>query len=236
MDTDSPEFKEWAAKKMAEILSLEEKERLAEESPPEELKEIFRVLDYEVSPILDASGVPVTREELGKMFAEWYVRREAAPPQEASGGLGGAGGGQAASPRRAADSVAGRALDGTLERLGGPAKRVLRFAGIIIMLVPLILLPTYFFLSTQLPPPLASGVMTLAPTVTLIAPGQTQNYSVLTLTMPSSSVSVPATLTASAPEGLSFEISNTYVAPQETSKIPVVDPRVVRARAGTLSR
>jgi len=75
MDTDSPEFKEWAAKKMAEILSLEEKGRLAAESPPEELKEIFRVLDYEVAPILDASGVPVEREELEKMFAEWFVRR-----------------------------------------------------------------------------------------------------------------------------------------------------------------
>src|SRR5271169_1182907 len=114
MDTESPEFKEWAAKKMAEILSLEEKERLAQESPPEELKEIFRVLDHEVSPILDASGVPVTREELGKMFAEWYVRRAASPPQDAPGsfdGTDGTDGSQAASPRRAANSVAGRALE-----------------------------------------------------------------------------------------------------------------------------
>lgn len=222
MDTDSPEFKEWAAKRMAEILSLEEKERLAEESPPEELKEIFRVLDYEVSPILDASGVPVTREELAKMFAVWYVRREAAPPQDVQGSAEGPAGNQA-SPRHAANSMAGRALETLrLERLVGPLKRLLRFAGIIIMLVPLILLPAYFVLSAQLPPPVASGVMTLAPTVTLIAPGQTQNYSVLTLTMPSSKIAVPATLKAFAPEGLSFEISNKYVPPQETSRIPVV--------------
>jgi len=222
MDTDSPEFKEWAAKKMAEILSLEEKERLAEESPPEELKEILRVLDYEVSPILDAFGVPVTREELAKMFAEWFVRREAAPPQDVQGNLELAGA-EATRPRHPPNSLAGRVFSAlSLDRLGGPLKRLLRFAGIIIMLIPLILLPAYFLVSTQLPPPLANGVMTLSPAVILIAPGQTQNYSVLTVTMPSSNVTVSTTLAAVAPEGLSFEISNTYVPPQETAEIPVV--------------
>lgn len=224
MDTESPEYKEWAAKKVAEVLSLEEKERVAEESPPEELKEIFRVLDYEVSPILDASGVRVTREELERMFAQWYVRREASPPQDAPGGLEGAEGIQTASPRRASNSVAGRALErlGSWGRSGGPARRLLRFAGIVIMLVPLVLLPAYFLLSTQLPPPVADGVMTLSPTVTLIAPGQTQNYSVLTITFPSSTPATPTTLSAVAPEGLSFQISNTYVQSRETSVIPIV--------------
>ena len=223
MDTDSPEFKEWAAKKMAEILSLEQKERLAEESPPEELKEILRVLDYEVSPILDASGVPVTREELAKMFTEWFVRREAAPPPEVQGSLESAVGGEPASPRRAPNSVAGRVLNAlSSNRLGRPLRRLLRFGGIIIMLIPLVLLPAYFIVSTQLPPPLANGVMTLSPTVILIAPGQTQNYSVLTVTMPSSKPAVSTTLAASAPGGLSFEISNTYVPPQETAEIPIV--------------
>jgi len=223
MDSDSAEFKEWAAKRLVEILALEEKERLVEESPPEELKEIYRVLEYEVAPILDASGVPVTREELAKMFAEWFVRRRAAPEQDAQGNLAGAEVNEASSQRQARRSAAGRAFDVLRpKRFGPPLKRLLRFAGMVIMLVPLILLPAYFFVSTQLPPPVASGVMTLAPTVTLIAPGQTQNYSVLTLTVPSSKATVPTTLAAFAPEGLSFKISNTFVPPQETSNIPVV--------------
>ena len=223
MDADSPEFKEWAAKKMAEVLSLEEKQRLAEESPPEELREIFRVLDYEVAPILDASGVPVGREELEKMFAEWYVRRKALPPPDVQGGRESATAGQPASPKREPNSAEGRIFGAlSLDRFVGPLRRFLRFAGIIIMLIPIVLLPAYFLLSTQLPPPLASGVMTLSPTVTLIAPGQTQNYSVLTLTLPSSKLLVATTLAASAPEGLSFEISNSYVPPQEATQIPVV--------------
>jgi len=223
MDSNSPEFKEWAAKRMAEILALEEKERLVEESPPEELKEIYRVLDYEVAPILDASGVRVTREELAKMFAEWFVSKKVAPEQDAQGSLEGAEVIEAESQRQAPKSLAGRAFDALRpERFGGPLKRILRFAGVIIMLIPLILLPAFFFISTQLPPPVASGVMTLAPTVTLIAPGQTQNYSVLTLTFSSSKLAVPTTLAAVAPEGLSFQISNTYVASQETSNIPIV--------------
>jgi len=222
MDPDSPEFKEWAAKKLAEILSLEEKEKLAEESPPEELKEIFRVVDYEVAPILDASGVPITREELAKMFAEWFVRRQASAEQDvqASGLFEGD---QGTAPKHAQTSVAGRLFETlNLGRVGGPLRRLLRFAGIIIMLVPLILVPVYFFASTQVPPPLASGVMTLAPTVTVVAPGQTQNYSVLTLTVAGSKVTAPTTLTAFAPDGLSFEISKTYLPPSGTSSIPVV--------------
>jgi plastocyanin len=222
MDTDSPEFKEWAAKKMAEILSLEEKQRLAEESPPEQLREIFRVLDYEVAPILDASGVPIGREELERMFAEWFVRRKASPPPDVQGSLDRDAAGQPASQNREPNSAAGLIFGAlSLDRFVGPLRRFLRFAGVIIMLIPIILLPAYFLLSTQLPPPSASGVMTLSPTVTLIAPGQTQNYSVLTLTLPSSKLSTPTTLAASAPDGLSFEISDSYVSPQETTQIPV---------------
>jgi plastocyanin len=223
MDSDSPEPREWASKKLAEILALEEKERLVEESPPEELKDIYRVLEYEVAPILDASGVPVTREELAKMFAEWFVRRNAAPEPDVQDNLEDIEVNQAAPPRQAAKSVAGRAFDALRpDRFRGPLRRLLRLAGMTIMLIPLILLPAYFFISTQLPPPVASGVMTLAPTVTLIAPGQTQNYSVLTLTLPSSKATVPTTLTAFAPEGLSFEITNSFVTPQETSYSHVV--------------
>ncbi len=224
MDPDSPEFKERAAKRLAEILSLEEKERIAAESPPEELKEIYRVLDYEVAPILDASGVPITREELARMFAEWYVRRKAAPVQEVQGER--AEGNEATAPKRARTSTAGRLFDRlNSNRVGRPLRRAMRFAGIIIMLVPLVLVPTYFYVSINLPPaphPLATGVMTLSPTSPLIAPGQTQNYSVLTLTEAGSKVTVPTSLTAFAPEGLSVEITQSSVPPQATTQIPVV--------------
>ena len=223
MDPDSPEFKEWAAKKLRDILSLEEEERLAQEAPPEELMEIYRVLDYEVAPILDASGVPITREELAKMFAEWYVRRKAAQAPDVQASTLPVGGNEPRARRGDPASIAGRLLWAlNLGRLGSPMRRVLRFAGIIILLVPLALVPAYFFVSTQLPPPLASGVMTLSPTVPIIAPGQTQNYTVMTLTEEGSKITVPTTLTASAPDGLSFKISNTYVAPQATTFIPVV--------------
>lgn len=115
MDSDSPEFKEWAAKKIADILSLEEQERLAEESPPEQLKEIFRVIDYDVLPILDASGVAITREELTKMFAEWYVRRGSATREETKSVET-----RASEPNRGSPSSA-RRLVATLTRSGGPS-------------------------------------------------------------------------------------------------------------------
>ncbi len=216
MDSDSPEFKEWAAKKIADILSLEEQERLAEESPPEQLKEIFRVIDYDVLPILDASGVAITREELTKMFAEWYVRRGSATREETKSVET-----RASEPNRGSPSSA-RRLVATLTRSGGPFRRFLRVVGIVIMLVPIVLLPAYFLLSTQVPPPVASGVVTIAPAVPLIAPGQTQNYTVLTLTQLVSGSTLPTTLTAFSPGGLSFEISQTYVPMQATTLIPVV--------------
>jgi plastocyanin len=64
--------------------------------------------------------------------------------------------------------------------------------------------------------------MTLSPTVPLIAPGQTQNYTVLTLTEPGSGTPVSTALTASAPTGLSFDLANTSVPAQATSRVPVV--------------
>jgi len=220
MDPETPEFREWAAKKIAEILSLEEQERLAEESPPEELKEIFHVIDYDVLPILDASGVAITREELTRMFAEWFVRRGSEARDDLQRGRESAQP-QVSEPSRGTSSDAGRLL-ATLTRPGGPLRRFLRTVGIVIMIVPVLLLPAYFFLSTQLPPPEAPGVMTIAPGVPLIAPGQTQNYTVLTLSQPVSGSTLPVTLTTFSPEGLSFVLAQTYVPVQATTLIPVV--------------
>ena len=221
VDPESPEFKEWAARRLAEALSLEEEGKRAQEAPPEELKEIFRVLDYDVAPILDASGVAITREELEKMFAEWFVRKKAEPVRPL----------QSASEGVECEAASGSSYTPLsfparlFHRIGRPLRRTMRFVGIMIMLVPLILVPAYFFVSTNLPPPhhgLASGVMTLAPATPLIAPGQIQNYSALTVTQPNSGTAVATTLTAFAPAGLSFEISQTYVPPQNTLPIPVV--------------
>jgi len=221
VDPENPDSKEWAARRLAEALSLEEEGKRAQEAPPDELKEIFRVLDYDVAPILDASGVTITREELEKMFAEWYVGRKAEsawPVQSASDGVEYEEG---TGPRQAPASFPARLL----HRLRLPLRKTMRFVGIMIMLVPLILVPAYFFVSTNLPPPhhgLASGVMTLAPTTPMIAPGQIQNYSALTVIQPNIGTALPTTLTAFAPEGLSFDISQTYVPPQNTLAIPVV--------------
>lgn len=222
VDPDSPEFKEWAARRLAELRSLEDEKKRVQQAPPDELKEIFRVLDYDVAPILDASGVAITREELEKMFAEWFVRKQAEPAQPV----------QSASEGIEHEEATGRSSHvppsfpaRLLHRVGRPLRRTMRFVGILIMLVPLIFVPAYFFVSTNLPPPhhgLASGVMTLAPATPLIAPGQTQNYSALTVTQPNSGTEVATTLTAFAPPGLSFEISQTYVPPQNTLPIPVV--------------
>jgi plastocyanin len=220
MDSDTPEFKEWAAKKIAEILSLEEQERLAEESPPEELKEIFRVIDYDVLPILDASGVEITRDELTKMFAEWFVRRGNSTQEDLQ--TGGENVEPQVSEPSSGKSSRARRLFAALSRSGGPLRRSLRIVGIVVMLVPILLIPGYFFLSTQLPPPEARGVMTIAPAVPLIAPGQTQNFTVLTLSQPVSESTLPTTLTAFSPKGLSFQISQTYVPAQATTVIPVV--------------
>ena len=215
IDSDSPEFKAWAVKRLAEIRLLEEDQRRAEESPPDELKEIFRVVDYEVAPILDASGVPITREELDRMFAEWFVRRKAAQAQDVQA---------AAAPVLEAEDSGPSPVytffaDLRARRFGRPIRRVMRLVGIGIMLVPLVFVPAYFFLSVQIPPPLASGVVTLSPANPLIAPGQTQNYTVLTVSEPPSKPAVPATLTAYTPPGLSFDIPQSNASPQTTTLV-----------------
>ncbi len=218
IDSDSAEFKEWAAKRLAEIRLLEEDEKRAVESPPDELKEIFRVVDYEVAPILDAGGVPITREELDAMFAEWFVRRRATQAQSTQNSA------STAQPTEAsvASQVSAFFSDLRARRFGRPLRRAMRFVGILVMLVPLVFVPVYFFLSVQIPPPVASGAVTISPANPLIAPGQTQNYTVLTLSEPASKAPVAATLSAFTPQGLSFDISQSYGAPQVTTLVPVV--------------
>jgi plastocyanin len=243
VDWDDPEYREWAAKKIAEILALEEKERAAAESPSEELREISEVIDYEVMPIMETFGVPITRDELSKMFVEWFVRRSPVPAQEAQGSQrpnDGDGGG-ASSPMLTGGKVGSviRPLFriARVNNVGGLLRRAVKGALIAAMLVPLVLLPTYFFVATlpvsTLMPNFASSQsgggaaanfsLTLNPSSPLIAPGQTQNYSLLTISPMGGGITAPMGLTAFSPEGLSFELSRTHIASlQSATSMPVV--------------
>lgn len=176
-----------------------------ERDAPDELKEIFRILDYEVQPILDASGVPITREELQRLFAEWYAHREAAGELH----------GRAEEPGPAHPSRGGRAT--------ASFRWAMKALGFAILLIPLVLLPAYFFASTLVPPSspgVASGVMALTPATPLIAPGQTQNYSLLTVSFPGNS-HTGVSLSAISQPGMSFVLSRTYIPSQGTIKIVV---------------
>jgi plastocyanin len=242
VDPDDPEFREWAARKMAEILSLEAKERAAAESPSEELKEISDVVDYQLMPIMEAYGIPITKEELSKMFVEWFVRR--APPQDAEGGHGPQDGGGAAGLSPALIGGKAGSIIKPLFRIArvntfaGLLRRTVKGTLVVAMLLPLVLLPAYFFLST-LPAPLLmfnsassqSGgggaltnvTLTLNPASPLIGLGQTQNYSLLTVNATGLGTAARIGLTAFAPEGMSFELSQTYVSSQQSvTSIPVV--------------
>jgi plastocyanin len=105
---------------------------------------------------------------------------------------------------------------------GGPRKRGAKFFGVIGIIVLLILFPSYLLLTSERQSQTASGVMTLSPTVPLIAPGQTQNYTLLTLTESNSVTPVSTTLTVSAPAGLSFDLANSSIPALATFNVPIV--------------
>jgi plastocyanin len=105
---------------------------------------------------------------------------------------------------------------------GGPRKRAAKFFGVIGIIILLILLPSYLLLTSQQQSQTASGVMTLSPTVPLIAPGQTQNYTMLTLAEPSSETRVSTRLTTSSPAGLSFDVANSTIPALATFNVPIV--------------
>ncbi len=180
------------------------------------MKEILRLLDYEVAPLLDASGVEISREELARMFTEWFVLRKFSEAQNPTT--------VPTASQDAQTTTASPSRFSTRQRLGRmvrPMRRAMRVVGILIMLVPLVFVPAYFFLSTQIPPPTASGTLTLTPAIPLIAPGESQNYSVLTLTTPTRGTTFTS-LTAFSPNGLLFGLSQTEVPPEPTTNIPVV--------------
>jgi plastocyanin len=242
-DPEDADSKDWVAKKMAEILSFEQQKKLAEESPSEELKEINRVLDYEVMPVLEAAGVQITRDELSSMFAEWYVQRRLsqAPDTQAS----------PEPPDNRGARLSPMLIEGKLgpilrplfriskvDTIGGLLRRIVKGALIGAMLIPIVFLPAYFFLSTLPVPPLAFNTaptqaggagaltnvaLTLNPTSPLIAPGQTQNYSLLSVSVTGGGVASPISLRTFSPDGLSLELAQTSVPSKETVvSIPVV--------------
>lgn len=106
------------------------------------------------------------------------------------------------------------------------ARTIARLVGIVIMLLPLVLVPSYFFVTNLVPSqpartlPLTGGAIALAPDTPMVAPGQTQNYSILTVSVPSSE-SVITTLRAFSPQGLSFQMNRTTLAARENASVPV---------------
>jgi plastocyanin len=227
VDPEGPDAKARAEKRLAEVLYLDEEERRMAESPPDELKEIIRVVDYEVAPLLDASGLEISREELTTMFTEWFVRKRLREMSALT---------PAGEPSEQAKTTPASSSRSSLlqraGRLGRPMRRAMRGVGILIMLIPLIFVPAYFFVSTQIPPPTASGILTLAPATPIIAPGQTQNYSVLTVTQPSSS-RMETTLTTYAPQGLTFIPSSSFLGAEETASITMILSASLTVATGT---
>ena len=228
MSPESPEFREWAAKKFAEIESLEAKRRAVEESPPDDLRQITDALVYEVMPLMESLGIPITREELTNMFVEWYVKRP--PPSAASARPIGTGDGE----RKPADygRWAGAVLKplmsvARVKDVGGLVGKSVKGVLVLLMLTPLILMPAYYFATTTFPLGPATSQSTqsipgagggpsviglaLVPNNPLIGVGQTQNYSTLALGPSSSTVN----LVAFPPAGLNFDIAQTQIPPQD---------------------
>ena len=215
----------------------------------EELKQICQVLDYEVMPVMEAFGVPITREELSGIFEEWFVAKKtgSSPEFQSSPTLGYGQAVAAAAPT----SGQGRMSPATgpfhfplhVASMVGPLRKVAKGVGVAIMLAPIFLIPAYFFISTLSAPPLALGFgasqsvgfapsssvgplskvnFTLTPASPLLAPGQTQNYSFLSVG-PGDSTTPPLNLTVSSPQGLSVELSESYVVSQQArTTIPLV--------------
>jgi|GEM_PF-6887928 len=80
MNPDDPDFEDWAAKRIAEILLYEDREAYAERYPSEELNHVFKVLDERIAPELAANGVPISRDDLHTIFLYWFVRKDSPRP------------------------------------------------------------------------------------------------------------------------------------------------------------
>src|SRR5438132_1411006 len=74
-ELDDHKFYQWAVRKIAEETRIEELEEFTEANPPEKLIRIYKVLDEQVMPVLTRNGIPISREEIHKMFRSWFVKR-----------------------------------------------------------------------------------------------------------------------------------------------------------------
>ena len=79
-DLPEKDFHDWAVKAVADIVMQEDKENFVDRFPPEELNHIYAILDEKVIPLLHAEGIPITKEEVFKMFRSWFIKR--ASPRE----------------------------------------------------------------------------------------------------------------------------------------------------------
>jgi len=74
-DLSDKDAYDWAVKKVASDLLFEQKEEYARQFPSDELKHIYATLDEKIIIVLATNGIPITREELHKMFPSWFVKR-----------------------------------------------------------------------------------------------------------------------------------------------------------------
>ena len=71
---DDKELYDWALQRLAKEELLEQKEKFAEANPPERLTFIYGILDEKVEPLMRDSGIPISREDLHKVFLSWFVK------------------------------------------------------------------------------------------------------------------------------------------------------------------
>jgi hypothetical protein len=74
LDMDDKQFHDWAVRKLAEDMKVEELEEFLTKCPSNELKHIFVVLNQKIIPALHLEGIPITKEECFKLFRLWFVR------------------------------------------------------------------------------------------------------------------------------------------------------------------
>ena len=68
------DFHDWAVKEVAKLVMFEQLEDFCEKAPPEELKQINKVLENQIIPILWSEAIPISKVDLFAMFRSWFVR------------------------------------------------------------------------------------------------------------------------------------------------------------------
>lgn len=79
--TDDWEFLLWCARKGAKTHSQEVRRSMISTQAPEPLRHTLRIAHDRVAPILAEEGIPMSKEELERIFIDWYVDYESHHPK-----------------------------------------------------------------------------------------------------------------------------------------------------------